>query len=56
MKINQVIKTLEAEKQKIQKNRDKLRDLKYEINDLIESCDRAKESLECAVDALSEFV
>ncbi len=57
MKINvkKVIASLERERVKISASRDRLRDLECDIQGLRDSCDRAVEDIERAVDALSEL-
>lgn len=48
-------KKLEAERTKVGKTRDGLRDTLDELEGLKESCDRAYDSLGEAIDALSEM-
>ena len=54
--VKKVMAALEREKVKIAASRDKLRDLEGDIQGLRESCERAVEDIERAVDALSELV
>ena len=46
---------LEKKQDAVGKVRDDLRDFISSAGDLLESCERACESLECAVDSLSEL-
>ena len=55
MNIKKVMKTLETIRKDIGIKRDMLRDLEGEISDLVESSDRALESLEDSISALSEY-
>jgi len=54
MKLAMMIKQLEKHRDKIGKDRDALRDFLDEVESLKETCDRAYQDLECAIDALSE--
>ena len=56
VKTNKVINQLRTRQAAIAKERDKLRDLYNEISMLMDSCDRATEALEDAIEALSELV
>ncbi len=49
-------KKIKALTAKIAKDRDALRDLISEVEDITECCDRAIESLESAADSLSELL
>ena len=50
------IKVLEKRKEAIGKERDKLREFLSEVGELAETCDRAHEEIESAIDALSCLV
>jgi hypothetical protein len=39
----------------VAKERDELRDFASEVDDLADTCDRAYDSIRCAIDALSEL-
>lgn len=54
MKLATMIKQLEKHRDKIGKDRDALRDFLDEVESLKETCDRAYEDLQCAIEALSE--
>lgn len=47
-------KGVEQRKKQIAAERDKLRDLRDEIEEIVQNCDDALEALECALDHLSE--
>lgn len=51
-----IISILKAEQKKIAANRDRLRNLRDDVEAQLESCDRALENLDAAIDALSEYV
>lgn len=53
--ISNLVAKLEVRRKAIGVERDKLRDIISEYEELIDSCDRAEEHIECAVEALSEF-
>ena len=46
---------LEKHRDKIAKDRDELRDLLEEWTAIVDTCDRAIEYIECAVESLSEY-
>ena len=54
MKLATMIKQLEKHRDKIGKDRDALRDFEAEVENLRETCERAYEDLQCAIEALSE--
>lgn len=56
MNISKMIADIQISKVKIGKERDKLYDILDELEGLKESCDRAYEDLENAIEALSELV
>ena len=56
MTAKQITKQFNAIKKRIAKERDKLRDLVSEINDVEECSGRAVEAMEEAADALSEYL
>ncbi len=63
IKLSDLVKKIEKIKSKMAKDRDFLRDIQDEINDLMENYDKgieslrvAKEEFESAVDTFSEFV
>ena len=56
MKEKQLVKSIEASKKRIAAERDKLRSLTEEVDDLEESCNKALDDLESAVESLSELV
>lgn len=49
-------KQIEACKERIAKERDKLRDLVHEVNEIVDNCDEAHRDLEHAVDTLSQYL
>jgi predicted nucleic acid-binding Zn-ribbon protein len=55
MKVQTIKKALEKHRDRIGKERDALRDLESEITDLKETCERAYDDINCAIDALSEL-
>lgn len=54
--IRRVIRDIEGCKMRIGEERDKLRDLEAELQDLGSNCDRAVDDLQDAADSLSELV
>ena len=54
--IKQIIAALKKEQDKIAGSRDRLRELASEVEDQLESCDRANDDLGRAIDTLSEYV
>lgn len=56
MNIKRAIVQLETRRKAVAKERDKLQDLKSEMDELEECCARAHDDLENAIDALSELV
>jgi len=54
MRIATMIKQLEKHRDRIGKERDSLREFLDEVESLKETCDRAYEGIQCAIDALSE--
>lgn len=55
MNTKSFIKQLEKRRAAIGAERDKLREIVGEYQGLIDSCERADENLQCAIDALSEL-
>ena len=55
MTMKQIVKKIEKHRDKIGKERDALREILYEIEPLIESCDDAIRDLNYAIDRLSEY-
>jgi ABC-type transporter Mla subunit MlaD len=55
-RLKSLAKQLAAVKAKIAANRDVLRTLVSEYEDILETCDRACDDLERAADALSEYL
>ncbi len=55
MNVKGLIKTLEKRRTAIGVERDKLRDLISDVEDLAETCDRAYDDLQNAIQALSEL-
>lgn len=56
MKYSTIIKQLESRKERIAAERDKLRELQEEIEAHADICERAAESIDDAIFALSELV
>lgn len=56
MGIKELLKKLEISKRAIAKERDKLRVIAEEAEELCESCDNAERDLDSAIDHLSEYV
>ena len=56
MKYSTMIKQLKLRHEKLAVERDKLVDLQGEVDDLLDVCERATESLDDAIAALSELV
>lgn len=54
--MRKIVSQLEAEKKKIAKARDRIRDLLSDVEGMLDSSDRGLEDLESAIDALSEYV
>lgn len=52
----ELIKKIEACKERIATERDKLRDLENEVNEIVHDCDEADIALQNAVDSLSRLL
>ena len=50
----QIIRALQTRIKHLTIERDRLRDLEYEISDLLERTDEAVDNIQCAIDRLSE--
>lgn len=56
MNVKKVLSELDKRKKSIAVQRDKLRDLGYEIANMEDNCSDAIENIERAIDAMSEMV
>ena len=54
--MKKIVSQLEAEKKKIAKARDRIRELLGDVEGMMDSSTRGLEDLESAIDALSEYV
>lgn len=54
--VARLIKDVEKQKERIGRERDKLRDLTSELESILEDCDDAVANLEAAADAMSKYL
>ena len=52
---SEIVQSFKARQAAIAKERDKLRDLQYELEGLIDDCDEAIDGLDAAIEALSRL-
>jgi predicted nucleic acid-binding Zn-ribbon protein len=54
--IRRLLKEVEQQKARIAADRDKLRDLHYELDEILSGCDEAVEALDRTADAMSQLL